>query len=420
MKRGYLRAEDGSLAIATAIGGAILCGAAGLAIIVAQGNLGKSQLQASLDAAVLGAVSLPFGSSDAKRIGTAQAIFDANIAEYVKPAESVFQSISSPTFTVKAGIVSGEASSSVKNGFAAMVGISKMDIKQHAAARKALSDPLCVLALNPQQSATIEIYGNAEMRANDCAVLANSNDGTGLKQYGNGSKASASMFGVQGGFSGNNWSPKPNTGVEPVKDPYADLPVPAAGPCTNVTGKLTQDEFTLDPGTYCGGLSIAAHAKVRLNPGIYIFKDGQLSIGSGAVVKGEEVLLAFVGSNSYLDMLSQAEMKVTSPKTGTYANFQFMSDRELSQSKFGQEWTTIHGGARLDYDGVMYLPEQQFWLSGTSQDIIVNANSPTLSAIADKIWVQGNSVLNITQENRRNIDVAGEQATYVIGAVLIR
>jgi Flp pilus assembly protein TadG len=172
MKRGYLRAEDGSLAIATAIGGALLCGAAGLAIIVAQGNLGKSQLQASLDAAVLGAVSLPFGVTDAKRIGTAQAIFDANIAEYVKPAESVFQSISSPTFTVKAGIVSGEASSSVKNGFAAMVGISKMDIKQHAAARKALSDPLCVLALNPQQSATIEIYGNAEMRANDCAVLA--------------------------------------------------------------------------------------------------------------------------------------------------------------------------------------------------------------------------------------------------------
>jgi hypothetical protein len=416
----YLKCQYGSTAIITTFAAGALAATAGIATIMVQGNYAKSQLQASLDAAVLAGAALPGSSSDIKRVAAAQAMFDANVASLLKPAESVFESVGKPDFAVRKGIVTGRASSIVRNSLAASFGISSLTIAEDSAAKKVESDPLCVLALDPSESATIEIYGNAELRAIDCAVMANSNDGTGMKQYGSGSKASASEFGIPGGYSGQNWAPLPVTGVDPVVDPYSSMPVPVPGTCLDVSSRLKQDNFTLDPGTYCGGLEIKAGANVVLNPGVYVFKDGTLSINSGASVAGQEVLLAFVGSDSYLYMLSQAHMSITSPTTGTYINMQFMSDRDLSGSKFQKEWTTILGGATLEYDGVMYLPEQQFWMSGAAHDIIVKGNSPTLAMVVDKAWVQGNAVLEVTQENRRNLDVAPGDVTFAKGTVLIK
>jgi hypothetical protein len=206
-----------------------------------------------------------------------------------------------------------------------------------------------------------------------------------MKQYGSKSNGRAGQFGVTGGFGGTNWSPQPMVEVEPVDDPYAHLPVPIPGPCVDVASKLMQANVTLEPGTYCGGLDIKADSNVTLSPGIYIMKDGQFNVNSGARVRGEEVMIAFVGADSYLHLLSQADVKLTSPKTGTYKNMQFMSDRVLSKSKHGEEWTTILGGAKLEFDGVLYLPEQQFWASGNAQETIISGYSPSMIMVTDTI-----------------------------------
>ncbi len=234
------------------------------------------------------------------------------------------------------------------------------------------------------------------------------------------SSAKALQFGVTGKYSGENWSPQPITGTEPISDPYASLPVPEPGPCMNVSGKLLGSSFTLSPGTYCGGLNIKAGAQVTLEPGIYIIEDGQLAINSGAVVNGEEVLIALVGANAFLDMKSDATLKVTSPVSGTYKNIQMMSDRNLTKSKFEQEWTSIFSGAKFEFDGAIYLPEQQFWVSGTAHEAIVKGSSPSMMLVVDTVWAQGNAVFDLKKEDKRGTGGDGVAAAFAYGARLVQ
>jgi hypothetical protein len=112
-------------------------------------------------------------------------------------------------------------------------------------------------------------------------------------------------------------------------------------------------------------------------------------------------------------MNGNSVVTLTSPSSGTYMNIQFMSDRTVSQSKKQQEWTTILGSATLNYQGVMYLPEQQIWAEGT-----INATSPSMAILADQVWWQGNQKTTITVANPQNLPVAAAP-TFGIGARLV-
>ncbi len=286
-----------------------------------------------------------------------------------------------------------------------------------AKATKMQSDPICALALNPKSDSSLYVYGGAKFDA-DCPVQANSTDDSGGSITGAKSTATASAFGFTGGATGDGWSPRPTTGTEPVSDPYANLAVPSAGSCT-MTNAVIKVSSTLDPGTYCGGLTVKTGATVTLKPGIYIMLDGQFRTDSGGNIVGDEVLIVLTGKDSYIYLGSDSTVKVTSPKDGDYKNMQFMSDRDLSQSKFEQEWTYIHSGATLEYDGVMYLPEQQFWVSGAAHQAIIKGYSPSMPLVADTIWVQGNAVVEIRQEDRRGIGPVDHAPGFAYGARLI-
>ena len=108
---------------------------------------------------------------------------------------------------------------------------------------------------------------------------------------------------------------------------------------------------------------------------------------------------------------------MTSPTSGTYKNMQFFQDANDASSR--GLWADVGGGgnstARLTFDGVAYFPTQNFWVYGSS---IVNANSPTVAIVADKIWTQGNATFNITALDTRNLGLSGPKTTG--GAVLIR
>lgn len=412
------RDQRGNVAVITCLSAAILTGIAGLSTIYVQSLGAKTIVQASLDAAVLAATAMPRGTHDKMRAATAKHVFDFNLQNGLKGASADIVVTENVSFSVNLTEVTGIAKGRVTNSLGAALNITEVNFQVGAQARKMTSEPLCILALNPTDAAAIEIYGNAAVNANDCTAQANSTSDEALKLYGNKSAASAKKFGVSGNFSGSSWKPQPTPGTEPVSDPYIDLPVPTPGSCTNVSGKLSQSSFTLDPGTYCGGLNIGAGASVKLNPGVYIMKDGTFSVGSGASVSGDEVLIALVGANSFLELKASSKTTLTSPMTGIYKNIQFMSDRDLSLSKFEQEWTTILSGATLDYDGVMYLPEQQIWASGTGHDIIIQANSPSLALVVNKIWAQGNVVIEVTQENPRGLEDVAMAPGFGYGAML--
>lgn len=426
LTRRFGNSTSGNIAVITALSMTILLGTAGVALMMVDGNRHETMLQAGLDAGVLAGTALGYGTSDSDRVSAAEKAFYANVTEGefgnggAYGIEFSADEAPKPAFTVKNARVSGIAKSTVKNGIAAAIGITDLNVNSDAQAEKMASEPVCVLALNTTNPDSIYVYGNAELNIDGCAVQANSADGAGLSMTGTKSSGKALQFGVTGNYSGENWSPPPITGTEPISDPYASLPVPQSGPCMNVANKLQGNSFTLSPGTYCGGLNIKAGAQVTLEPGIYIVQDGQLAINSGAVVTGQEVLIALVGANAFLDMKSGATLKVTSPISGTYKNVQMMSDRDLSQSKFEEEWTTILSGATLEFDGVIYMPEQQLWVSGTAHEAIVKGSSPSMMLVVDTIWAQGNAVFDLKKEDKRGTGGDGIASAFAYGARLVQ
>ena len=75
-------------------------------------------------------------------------------------------------------------------------------------------------------------------------------------------------------------------------------------------------------------------------------------------------------------------------------------------------------GAELEFDGAMYLPEQQLWVSGTSGDSVFRAYSPSMAVVVDTLWNQGNAVMEVHHEDRRNIGAVSGDVQFQYGARL--
>jgi len=118
-------------------------------------------------------------------------------------------------------------------------------------------------------------------------------------------------------------------------------------------------------------------------------------------------LIAFTGTGAALQIWGDSSVTLTSPTSGTYMNMQFMQDPSDTNSR--GLWDSIGGSsggqggnAKLTFDGVGYFPTQNWWVFGNA---VVNANSPTMAIVADKIWTQGSAYVNVTNQNPRNLPV---------------
>jgi Flp pilus assembly protein TadG len=424
--RRFWRNQSGgtSVVFAGALVGIVSAG--GAAMIYSEASGGKTELQSSLDAAVLAGTALPRSAAASERTAVAKRVFDstyrmrASNALSLSSVDFVAVDQSSGALGAAAVGVNGRAEARIRNRFASLLGGPEVSFAANSSARKGASDPICVLALNASAPRAFEIYGTAQFTAANCAAMTNSNHDEGMKQYGN-ALAKATQFGVTGKASGTGWSPNPVVGVDRIADPFASLPFPTPGICVEgVDQKMQQANVTLSPGTYCGGLTIKAQSIVTLSPGIYIMKDGPFRVDSDAVVNGEDVMIAYWGADSTLYLNGGAKLNITSPRTGTYTNIQMMSDRSLASSKKNEEWFTMLGGSRLSFDGTIYLPEQQIWINGVSKDAIVVGRSPGMIAVGDVFWIQGNAVIDFKQENLRNIAFDTPISRFTYGARLIQ
>jgi hypothetical protein len=421
--KAFCKNTAGSILVTTSLSLVAITGTAGLAVIYLQGVQQKTVLQAALDSGVLAGTALGYTATDKARITAAEAAFYANAGQGSKfgqknTAEFIAEGSPKPTFIVEETSVAGNAYTKVENTLGAALGITGIDVAVAAKARKRNSAPLCLLTLGQSMPKSLYVYGNAKLDA-DCPIQANSTDTSAIEVSGSNSSLSASMIGVTGGSTGTTIKPKPITGTIPVEDPYALVPVPEAGTClmNNATIKSSQ---SLTPGTYCGGLTVKSGAVLILQPGIYVIKDGPFRIDSGGRAEGKEALIALIGSDSAIYMGSDSSATLTSPINGIYKNMQFMSDRDLSSSKAEAEWSTIQSGATLEYDGVLYLPEQNLWVSGTAHQAVVKAYSPALAVIVNTVYVQGNASIEVRQEDRRKIGEVAGSTGFGYSAILVR
>jgi len=148
---------------------------------------------------------------------------------------------------------------------------------------------------------------------------------------------------TQGGTS--SFSPTPVTGITPILDPLASIPVPtcqSGNKYTNTTplgGYLGSGTTsgTIGPGTY-SSISIGNNDKLTLSPGVYCIT-GSLSAGGTAQFNGSGVMLYFT-CGTYLtptactagqtgggfQMTGTPNYNITAPTSGAYQGLSIFYD----------------------------------------------------------------------------------------------
>ncbi|MGH1419898.1 MAG: Tad domain-containing protein [Hyphomicrobiaceae bacterium] len=298
-------------------------------------------------------------------------------------------------------IISVELTSKLPTSIMAITSIDWIDIGAIAEAQ-AIEGParICVLALDPTQVDAIYMHGAGAVNAPDCWFWANSYQQAQAMMFEGGFSTTAAGYCSVGAHSISNAavSPAPTDDCPVVPDPFANWSppyVPIA--CDfgidngNVVGTTINGSgtVTLTPGRYCGTTRING-ADVELSPGQYFFTDGDVSIGGNANVTGDEVYLHFGQGVTQYDIKATAEFRISA-----------MTDPDLERIVIYKDPTTpkgkssIGGNSDVFIDGAIYLPNDDFHLSGNTAVRVERART---SIVALSVEFVGSTVFEITPD----------------------
>ena len=123
---------------------------------------------------------------------------------------------------------------------------------------------------------------------------------------------------------------------------------------------------------------------VTLSPGVYIIKDGPLSLSASSSITGDEVVFFFTGTDTKIEVNGGADIDITAPVDGTWKGFAFIQD-PLSNPG---ETSKIQGGGTIEMEGALYTPTWVIELSGNGT---MSDDADTWIMVADRFVVKGNS-----------------------------
>jgi hypothetical protein len=146
--------------------------------------------------------------------------------------------------------------------------------------------------------------------------------------------------------------------------------------------------IVLNPGVYCGGLTVQG-AAVVLNPGVYIMNGGQFVIqNSSTVTNGTSTASGAIGgvmfyltdygtysANNYQGFLlgdsNIVNVDLTAPTTGTYSGILIYQDPGIPApaSSGGANQSTINAHGNFTLAGQIYLPTTPLVLSGQPTEL---------------------------------------------------
>jgi hypothetical protein len=347
----FRREQSGNVTITVAICLAMVLSVAAVAIDYSYAALQRTELQRATDAAALAGAKL--SSAEVKAVEDEAKLF--------------FQGIDglrvAPIVSVTAETVTVQASYSQPTFLMHAFGQKHINIGARAVAGRGSPAVPCVLTLDKVEKESLYINSASKLNT-DCGVQANSSASEALRTN-SGSSINAEQTCVVGGWSpggSNVYQPAPKK-CPIFPDPLVNLPTPpeASAACTKSDYRIDKLSATLSPGVYCNNLTIENGAIVTLNPGIYVIRDGILKINSGATLKGDGVLLFFIGKDARLQMDSLSFLHVSAPTSDSYADIVIYQDRNTYTDFFT---INSHGNARIT--GIIYIPNSTLKLNSDS------------------------------------------------------
>lgn len=373
--RSFAHNRSGAVALVFALSLPVLLGGVGLAVDYAMVSHQQAALQSASDSAALRAARemIIAEPSPARVQAVAKRTVDSILSESgrIRRPKIDWTVTSVLDDTTKSVIV--KVSRPVKPVFAkiyALLGFVPDPWVMETSSKVILShnSKLCML-LTGENGTVLELRKNARLTGTQCSIHSNSRSASGIR-LGEGSELVADLVCSRGGINNQGSTIRTDTlnDCPPVEDPLRARPAPPVGSCIAASRTvLRSGTHTLNPGTYCGGIDARGTAKVFLNPGIYVFLDGDLTVTHDAEIRGRHVGLYFRGAASYFRFRDNALVDLIGPKDGPMAGLLIWRDRanNLSDKAAGRDSSqtnSVNANRAMRLTGTIYLPEGQLFI----------------------------------------------------------
>jgi hypothetical protein len=237
-----------------------------------------------------------------------------------------------------------------------------------------LTDPVCVLALDPSSSGTINASGGATITANGCDFRNNSSSITDTTLSGGAVIKARSVY-LTGNYSASGGSSITvtgtlNTSAAAASDPYASRTIPTYSGCSASTGTYTGtiNAVAGTPYVFCNGLTVSN--ALTLGSGIYIINGGNLTLAGGTSLTatgGVTIILTSSAGNNYgiITISGNAIFSITAPSTGATAGMALWVDKN---APLNTTYDTFSGQTNETIQGAIYAPSQKVEYSGSTQN----------------------------------------------------
>ena len=159
----------------------------------------------------------------------------------------------------------------------------------------------------------------------------------------------------------------------------------------------TGHSLVLQPGTYCGGLTVDG-VNVVFQPGTYIMLNGPLTFKNRASAVADGVTFVMDGFNSVLTVETGSDVFVKAPSRGDLAGLAFFQARKTLTGTYPDGVNLIHSGGSLNVVGTLYFPTQAVDIFGDSE---LGAESPATSFIAYQLTFADDMEAEVRVDNGR-------------------
>jgi hypothetical protein len=256
----------------------------------------------------------------------------------------------------------------VFNLFGAFGGMSAFNINASAMAGvTTFGAGACIYALDRTASDAFKISGTAQLVAT-CGIFVNSSSSGAFSAQGS-SQTTSNHILVNGGASLSNnaiVSPTPTTNAGSQSDPLSGLAMPTFTSTCDYTNYSVSTAITLNPGTYCGGITVQGSGNATFNPGLYILNGGGMAFNGGSFERGSNVTFFNTGqygqSPGPVTFAGGSNVTLSAPSSGTYQGMLVIQDRNLSYNQ-NNNFTT---GAGSTITGTLYFPSTSVTYAGAS------------------------------------------------------
>ncbi len=176
------------------------------------------------------------------------------------------------------------------------------------------------------------------------------------------------------------------TGAPVQSDPLAHISQPTYTNCDHTYYSINgQGTYYLQPGVYCGGISINGNINAIFQPGTYILAGGGLNVNGNYDVQGAGVtffITSWNGIPGTFSMNGTGYAHFTPPTTGALKDIVIFEDRANAYP------ITINGDGNLNgLEGIIYA---------AAGSLIINGNAQMhASFVVNKLIMNGNAHIDV-------------------------